>query len=117
MEAVYYLGEALKYGEIKGTWKDGTFDFIIAEDTAQNIKSLEDKSFDLNFVAPATAVIFKREFQIPKITITFKNAQVKDLDKVKKKAEVLEDGDVMKVTFVAKGDNQYIEQFDFEQSV
>ena len=117
LEAVYYLGEALKYGEIKGTWKDGTFDFIIAEDTAQNIKSLEDKSFDLNFVAPATAVIFKREFQIPKITITFKNAQVKDLDKVKKKAEVLEDGDVMKVTFVAKGDNQYIEQFDFEQSV
>lgn len=117
LEAIYYLGEALKYGEIKGTWKDGTFDFIIAEDSTLNIKNLEDKPFDLSLVAPAKALIFKYEFPIPKIIRTFKNAQMKDLDKVKKKVDVLDAGDIIKVTFVAKGDNQYIEQFDFEQSV
>lgn len=117
LEAIYYLGEALKYGEIKGTWKDGTFNFIIAEDSTLNIKNLEDKPFDLSLVAPAKALIFKYEFPIPKIIRTFKNAQMKDLDKVKKKVDVLDAGDIIKVTFVAKGDNQYIEQFDFEQSV
>lgn len=116
LEAIYYLGEALKYGEIKGTWKDGTFDFVIAEEFSGNVKNLEDKPFDLSLVAPIKVVIFKEEFSIPKMTRTFKNAQMKDLDKVKKKVEVLEDGDVIKVTFVAKGDNQYIEQFDFVQS-
>lgn len=115
LEAIYYLGEALKYGEIKGTWKDGTFDFIIAEDSTQNIKNLEDKPFDLSLVAPAKALIFEDEFPIPKIIRTFKNAQMKDLDKVKKKVEVLDAGDVIKVTFVAKGDNQYIEQFIFSE--
>jgi hypothetical protein len=115
LEAVYYLGEALKYGEIKGTWKDGTFDFIIAEDTTKNIKNLEDKPFDLSLVAHGKVVIFKEEFPIHKIIRTFKNAQMKDLDKVKKKVEVLEDGDVIKVTFVAKGDNQYTEQFIFKE--
>jgi len=115
LEAIYYLGEALKYGEIKGTWKDGTFDFIIAEDSTQNINNLEDKPFDLSLVAPAKALIFEDEFPIPKIIRTFKNAQMKDLDKVKKKVEVLDAGDVIKVTFVAKGDNQYIEQFVFSE--
>lgn len=115
LEAIYYLGEALKYGEIKGTWKDGTFDFIVAEDSTQNIKNLEDKPFDLSLVAPAKALIFKDEFPIPKIIRTFKNAQVKDLDKVKKKVEVLDAGDIIKVTFVAKGDSQYIEQFIFSE--
>jgi hypothetical protein len=115
LEAIYYLGEALKYGEIKGTWKDGTFDFIIAEDSTQNIKNLEDKPFDLSLVAPAKALIFEDEFPIPKIIRTFKNAQMKDFDKVKKKVGVLDAGDVIKVTFVAKGDNQYIEQFVFSE--
>lgn len=115
LEAIYYLGEALKYGEIKGTWKDGTFDFIIAEDSTLNIKNLEDKPFDLSLVAPAKALIFKYEFPIPKIIKTFKNAQIKDLDKVKKKVDVLDAGDIIKVTFVAKGDNQYIEQFVFNE--
>lgn len=115
LEAVYYLGEALKYGEIKGTWKDGTFDFIIAEEFSGNIKNLEDKPFDLSLVAPAKVIIFDKEFPIPKIIQTFKSAQMKDLHKIKKKVEVLENGDVIKVTFVAKGDNQYTEQFDFEQ--
>ena len=116
LEAVYYLGEALKYGEIKGSWKDGIFDFIIAEEFSGNIKNLGDKPFDLSLVAPVKVIIFEKEFPIPKIIRTFKNAQMKDLDKVKKKVEVLEDGDVIKVTFVAKGDNQYIETFDFEKS-
>ena len=40
---------------------------------------------------------------------------MKDLEKVKKKVEVLDAGDVIKVTFVAKGDNQYIEQFVFSE--
>lgn len=115
LEAIYYLGEALKYGEIKGTWKDGTFDFIVAEDSTQNIKNLEDKPFDLSLVAPAKALLFEDEFPIPKIIRTFKNAQMKDLEKVKKKVEVLDAGDVIKVTFVAKGDNQYIEQFVFSE--
>lgn len=115
LEAIYYLGEALKYGEIKGTWKDGTFDFIIAEDSTLNIKNLEDKPFDLSLVAPAKALIFKYEFPIPKIIRTFKNAQMKDLDKVKKKVDVLDAGDIIKVTFVAKGDSQYIEQFIFSE--
>lgn len=115
LEAVYYLGEALKYTEIKGTWKDGTSDFIIAEESTKNINNLEDKPFDLSLVAPAKVVIFKEEFPIYKIIRTFKNAQIKDLDKVKKKVEVLEDGDVIKVTFVAKGDNQYTEQFVFTE--
>lgn len=115
LEAIYYLGEALKYGEIKGTWKDGTFDFIVAEDSTQNIKNLEDKPFDLSLVAPAKAILFEDEFPIPKIIRTFKNAQMKDLEKVKKKVEVLDAGDVIKVTFVAKGDNQYIEQFVFSE--
>jgi hypothetical protein len=115
LEAIYYLGEALKYGEIKGTWKDGTFDFIVAEDSTQNIKNLEDKPFDLSLVAPAKTLLFEDEFPIPKIIRTFKNAQMKDLEKVKKKVEVLDAGDVIKVTFVAKGDNQYIEQFVFSE--
>lgn len=115
LEAIYYLGEALKYGEIKGSWKDGTFDFIIAEDSTQNIKNLEDKPFNLSLVAPAKALIFEDEFPIPKIIRTFKNAQMKDFDKVKKKVGVLDAGDVIKVTFVAKGDNQYIEQFVFSE--
>lgn len=116
LEAICYLGEALKHGEIKGIWKDGTFDFMLAEEFIGNIKNLEDKPFDLSLIAPARVIIFGKEFTIPKTIKTFKNAQMKDLDKVKKKVEVLEDGDVIKITFVAKGDNQYIETFDFEKS-
>ncbi|MCF8020047.1 MAG: hypothetical protein K9L62_11655 [Vallitaleaceae bacterium] len=115
LEAIYYLGEALRYGEIEGTWEDGNFDFVIAEDSADNIKNLEDKPFDLSLVASAKVVVFKKEFPIPKIVRTFKSALMKDLDKVKKKVEVLENGDSIKVTFEAKGDKQYIEKFFFKE--
>ena len=116
LEAVYYLGEALKYGEVKGTWQDITSDFVISEKSTENIKNLKDKPFDLSIVVPVKVLIFKKEFLIPKIIKTFKDAQMKDLDKIKKKVSVLEDGDTIKVTFVSKGDNQYIEKFDFEKS-
>lgn len=114
LENVYYLGQALKYRELKGTWKEGTFDFVIPEEANENIKNLEDKPFDLSFVAPAKVLVFKDEFPITKIVRIFKNAQMKDLDKVKKKVEILEAGDSIKITFVVKGDNQYIEKFVFD---
>lgn len=114
LEAVYYLGEALKYGEIKGSWKEETVNFIIEEEFIRNIKNLEDIPFDLGFNGSVKVVIFEKKFTIPKSIKIFENAQIKDLDKVKKKAEVLEDDDVIKVTFIPKGENEYTEKFDFK---
>lgn len=115
LEAVYYLGEALKSGEIKGTWQEGTYDFIIGEDFKENIKDLEDSSFSLSHATDAKVLIFNREFYIPKITSTYNYAQIKDLDKIKKKAAVLDNGDIIKITFLAKEDNRYSEQFYFQK--
>lgn len=61
-------------------------------------------------------IIFNNEFYIPKITRTYNCAQIKDLDKIKKsKAAVLDNGDIIKITFLAKEDNRYSEQFYFQK--
>lgn len=112
LEAIYYLGKALKYGEIKGTWKDVIFNYKIVAESVGNIKKLEDKPFDLTFVESATVIIFEKEFLIPQVIRTFKDAQIRDLDVVKKKVAILENGDTIKVNVSASGDNQYTERFE-----
>lgn len=115
LKAISYLGKALKYREIKGTWKNVNVNFILTDDLAQNMINLDDKAINLEVVEMAKVLIFKEEFPISKIIKTFENANIKDLDKVKKKIEVLDVGDIIKVTYVPNGDNHYVEQFVFDE--
>lgn len=113
LENVYYLGEAIKYREIKGTWEEATFNFIIDEDTRSNINNLDDKAFNLTFVGSGEILVLGKKYPVSKISRTLKNASVKKLKKTKEKVFVLEDEDIIKVIFISNGNSKYIESFEF----
>lgn len=70
----------------------------------------------LSYIGSVHAVLFGAEFDFPFMR-TFKCARIVDFEKVKRKAEVLDDGDSIKITFRAGEDNETIDTLKIPENI
>lgn len=71
------------------------------------------------FVGSSTAKFFGEEFEIP-IIREYKCCKIKNLERLKKKVEYTDDGEEIRMTYVAGDDNTYIYRLkpdDFDERV
>lgn len=86
-------------GGFTGSWDKFDFKFIISQETKDRIMSLNETAYTLAYSGEGFFSLFEQEFTIP-IFREIESAKVEDLSRLKKKIEVLDVGDEIKVTYI-----------------
>lgn len=111
------LAEAIKNKKVLGEWDVLNFEHTITKKSKDKILELEDNSFEIKYeMIKCKENIFGQSFDIPKIVRKFENVKIANIHKVKRKLEVLEEGDVLKIKCVPlkKEKDKYMDEFYFK---
>ena len=76
------------------------FTFEFSDNLKDAIQNTDDKKFNLSYTGTVTVPLWEEKYEIP-IVRTLENGHFEDLEKIKEKVSVLEQGDVLKVVFVS----------------
>ncbi len=102
----------LETGKYEGSWTNMDFEFIVTSLTKQRVSELTDASYTLWYLCSATVDLFGTELRFP-IRRNIKCAQVYDLEKTKRKAEVLDDEDLIKIRYIPGNGNKTGVYYDY----
>lgn len=118
--AVIVISDLIRQEEVKGTWDDVTFTGTIDQHLREELMKMEDVEHCFSYVGTHCVNLFGAEFEFPFMQ-TLKHARFDNLEKIKKKLEVLDDGDSIRITFVSGEDKTCIETIripeQFEESI
>ena len=115
--AVLHISDLIRNDRVIGTWSEVTFTGIMSQHFREELTTLDKELYMFSYVGVSHIDLFGAEFEF-RFMRTFKCAIMVDIDKVRRKAEVLDDGDNIKITFRAGDDKETIdtlkipEQFD-----
>ena len=107
-DMVIRVSDLIRSDEVLKTWDRVTFTGILDQHLREELTLMGEKSCRLSYIGTAHVEMFGAEFEFHFMR-TFKSAQIVDYDKVIKKAEVLDDGDEIKITFRAGDDKEMID--------
>ena len=112
-----YISDLIRNNQVMGTWSDFSFNGIMSQHFREELTTSYEKPHSLSYVGVRHIDLFGAEFEL-RFMRTFKCAIMVDIDKARKKAEVLDDGENFKISFRAGDDKSVIdtlkipEQFD-----
>lgn len=109
---VEHLYMLLETGKYEGSWTNMDFEFKVTSLTKQRVSELTDASYTLWYLCPATVDLFGTELRFP-IRRNIKCAQVYDLERTKRKAEVLDDEDLIKIRYIPGNGNKTGVYYDY----
>ena len=98
-DTLEHLNTLLETGKYKGSWTKMNFDFTVSSNTKQRVSELTNANYSLWYISPTEIDLLGKELQLP-IMRKIECAQVYELEKTKRKAEVLDDGDSIKINYV-----------------
>lgn len=101
-DAVYYISDLLRGQTRYGEWKRHIFTFNVSDDLKKSIATTEDKEFSLSYVGIAKVPLWGEFYEVP-IARTFEAGKFENLESLKEKIAVLENGDSIEAIFVASG--------------
>ena len=114
---VLRISDLIRNDQVIGTWSKATFTGIMSQHFRKELTTLDKDQYMFSYVGVSHINLFGAEFEF-RFMRTFKCATMVDIEKVRRKAEVLDDGDDIKITFRAGDDKSAIdtlkipEQFD-----
>ena len=105
---VVYISDLIRNDQVTGTWNEVTFTVLISQHFREKLTTLDKELYMLSYVGVSNVDLFGAEFEF-RFMRSFKCATLIDIDKVRRKAEVLDDGDNIKITFRAGNDKTAID--------
>ncbi len=99
-DALYYISDIISGRICNGEWQKQVFTFEFSDNLKDAIQNTDDKKFNLSYTGTVTVPLWEEKYEIP-IVRTLENGHFEDLEKIKEKVSVLEQGDVFKVVFVS----------------
>ncbi|MBQ3794910.1 MAG: hypothetical protein II842_01275 [Butyrivibrio sp.] len=100
-----WLFELITIGTSKQKWTGYAFTFDLAKLKKETILNTEDNPYAMQFTLPLRVEIFNFKEEII-IKRTINDLRFKDLDKLKKKVEVLDEDDSIKVKIIPNPDRE-----------
>lgn len=97
------LSELIADGAVKHKWTGYTFTFDLSRLKKETIINTEDVPYAMQFTVPIRVEIFNLKEEIV-IRRTINDLRFKDLDKLKKKVELMDEDDVIKVKIIPNPD-------------
>ena len=115
-EAVLHISDLIRNDEVKGTWSEATFTGIMSQHFREELISMDKELYMFSYVGISHVDLFGAEFEF-RFMRTFKCAHMVDFEKVKRKAEVLDDGDGIKITLRAGDDKGTIDTLKIPEKI
>lgn len=101
--SVIYISNLIKNDEVHTTWSEVTFAGSLDQQFRKELISMDSELYMISYVGVNEIELFGSSFKF-KFMRCFKCAHIVDYEKVKKKAEILDDGDSIKISFKAGKD-------------
>lgn len=114
--AVLHISELIRNDQITRTWSEATLTGILDHHFREELIDMDRDLHMLSYVGSVHADLFGTKFDYP-FMMTYKCARIVDFEKVKRKAEVLDDGESIKITVRAGEDNGTIETLKIPESI
>lgn len=102
-DAIFYISDLLKGETRYSEWNRHIFTFNVTDELKKEISDTEDQEFSLSYVGTANVPLWNETYELP-IKRTFEVGKFENLENLKKKIAVLEQGDSVKVAFVTTAD-------------
>ena len=98
-------------GGYNGTWDKFEFGFIVSEEVRQRILELTESEYALAYVGEGEFILFGEKIKLP-LQRVIRRAKVLDLQRLKEKINVLENGDEIKIKYIPGGEGKKGEYID-----
>jgi hypothetical protein len=100
-ETICYMANLIRGEGYRGNWTGVSFDFILSEDLRNKIISTEESLYNFSYIADSAILLYDEKYQFT-IRRTYECGKIKNLKRLKKKAEVLDDGDRIRMEYIPK---------------
>lgn len=98
-DTINHLYILLTEGEFKGNWTKMDFEFIVSQQTKHRVSDLLEATYTLWYYCQAEIDVFGQTLLLP-MRRRIEGAQVFELERTKRKAEVLDEGDSLKIKYI-----------------
>ena len=115
-EMVIEISDLIRNEEVTGTWVETTFTGTIDQNFREKLLSMDDESFALSYVGIGHAAFFGADIEF-RFMRTLQSAKLKDVERVKQKVEVLDDGDDIKLTFCSGEEKTVIDTLNIPEKM
>lgn len=115
-EAVLHISDLIRNDEVRRTWSKATFTGILSQLFRDELITMDKEVHMFSYVGISHVELFGAEFEF-RFMRTFKCARIVDFEKIKRKAEVLDDGDDIKITFMAGDDKEAIDTLKIPEKI
>lgn len=115
-QSVIHISDLVRKDMVCTTWNEMTFTGILDRHFREKLKTMDTELYMFSYVGTGKIELFGASFDF-KFMRSFKCAYMVDYEKVKKKAEVLDDGDSIKITFRAGKDNSVIDTLNIPDNL
>ena len=107
-DAVIRISDLVRNVEVKGTWSEFTVTCVRNHASRENLTLIGEKMRVFSSVWTNHVELFGAEFEFRSMR-TFRCAQIADYKKLRRKLDVLDDGDKIKITFRAGEDKEFVD--------
>lgn len=101
---IIWLSNLIRNGKNVFMWSDSTLKGIITPEFRKCMDEMDDKESIFAYQSNGTENLLGQTFSLSYMRY-YKSAKIKDLEKLKKKLSVLDDGDTIKIVLVPGSDN------------
>ncbi len=105
---VIQISDLVRNNTVSITWSEMTFTGILDQHFREELMTMNKELFMLSYIGTGEVKLFGASI-VFRFMRSLKCAYIVDYEKVKKKAEILDDGDSIKITFRAGDDNSAID--------
>lgn len=107
-DTVVGISDLVRSDEVKGTWSEVTLTGKIDHNFREKLISMGEETYGFSFIGVTHVQLFGAEFDF-RFMRSYKCAQIVDYEKLRRKVEVLDDGDEIKITFRSGDDKEIVD--------
>lgn len=107
-KVVMMISDLVRQDEVKGTWNGASFTGTLDQHFREEFLGMKDIEHEFSYVGTHGVDLFGAQFEFRFMRI-LKEARFEDIERLRKKVEVLDDGDSVKFTLIPGSDNTSIE--------
>lgn len=107
-QSVLHISDLVRKDEVYTTWNEITFSGTLNQNFREGLMAMDAKLYMFSYVGTGIVELFGTSFEF-EFMRTLKCAYIVDCEKIKKKAEILDNGDSIRITFKAAEDNSAID--------
>lgn len=103
-DIICYMSELINGERYNGSWSKAEFSFELNEDLQKKIAEMEDSQYSISYVGSIDIPLYGEQYHFP-IKRTYERVKVNNLQKLKRKAEILDVGDIIKIEYLPGEEN------------